>query len=118
MKDTFGRELVIGDSVIYSSEKRGICVGRVVKLYSKDRRDRKIESAMINVIAGSSYRFLHGNGKWNCETKNIDFALYLGCNVIIRKSASIIICNEIDVDEFHKFCIDRQKEIHRIKTST
>lgn len=103
MKDCFGREINVGDVVVYATRhgsSQNMNVGKVEATHEK--------TVKVHVIAGTDWHWTSGRMKWNEQRTSYDRVPLEGRNVTLRASGNVIVANGIDADAIHDIVLSQQ----------
>lgn len=110
LKDSFGNNVEVGNKIAYSSERYGICVGEVIKIYKKEKTnyyycesesDKKYIKYSIGVKVISKSIF--GKFVFNEKTNDYDRVVCETYNVVLTKQDNFIV---LDNFSFEKMLAD------------
>lgn len=93
MKDAFGKEIKIGDVVVYATRRGSLqdLNVAIVERISKNQDDYEFINAKCVKGTGSEFNL----GKWNYDLEKFEKISYR--NVILRASHNMMIANGIDM---------------------
>lgn len=103
MKDCFGREINVGDVVVYATRhgsSQHMNVGKVEATQDK--------TVKVHVVAGTDWHWTSGRMKWNEARTSYDRVLLEGRNVTLRASGNVVIANGISAEAIHDSVIAQQ----------
>lgn len=111
MKDTFGRDVSVGDTIVYGTRtgsSQYLTVARVLEIKNKNREKFSgiVEYMICKPTAGNNYNWKYG--LWNYPTQTR--LPYVPKNVRIMTSHNFMIANGINVEEIEE-CARRQMKI-------
>jgi hypothetical protein len=105
MKDMFGREMNVGDVVVYatrSGSTQHMMVAKVLRMTDNGAR--------VQVIAGNGYDWRVGHTVFNKETRDYEWVPMEGYEATLRTSNNVMIANGIDADGMHALLMESQRK--------
>lgn len=94
MKDAFGRQISVGDVVVYATRRSSsqyMHVARVTRI--------EADRLKVHTYAGTSYAWTSGRSKWNSTTKTYDtLPPSSGYDTTLRTSGNVVLAHGLDID--------------------
>jgi hypothetical protein len=113
VKDAFGREIKVGDTLVYgtrsgSSQQLNVAVVKEIVKKKPDWRDEVGEFIRAECVAGTGYEFSQGKSKW--DGKNYVTEPLTSRQVALQASGNMMIANGLNLEELKQLCANRQAE--------
>ncbi len=105
MKDCFGSEISVGDTVVYATRHGSSQFMNVARI--DETFDNKVKAT---VLAGTDYDWRCGRSTWNESTKSYDSLPLESRSVTLRASGNVIVTNGIDALAIHDKVMTKQRE--------
>jgi hypothetical protein len=116
MKDAFGREIKVGDTLVYgtrsgSSQQLNVAIVREVVKKKERWGDGEKEFVRAECVAGTDSDFFNGKMKWT--GKDYVTETLTSRNVALQASGNMMIANGLDVEQLKAICTQRQADAAR-----